>query len=72
MTAVYEYIKSANNMKREFIYSIKRSTLKPSDYNIVILEMELSGKLYNGMYRFIDDVYIESEIKSIKKVKESE
>lgn len=37
--------------------------------NFVILEMKLSGELYHGRYG-LSGVYIGSEIKSIKKIKE--
>jgi hypothetical protein len=59
-TAVYKELHNALNFK----YNLE-SFIEDSGYSLVILEMELSGDLYNGDYQW-SSVYIGSEIVSIK------
>ena len=67
-TAVFNLLSDAKSFKYLLEHRYFGSTYKRLN-PFVILEMELTNDLYWGIYRLYGNVYIGSNIKSIKKVK---
>jgi hypothetical protein len=68
MTAVFTDLNSAYDFEHLINRRNRESVTPLKELNSCILEMKLTGILYNGVYDG-NNVYIGSEIKSIKKIK---
>jgi hypothetical protein len=72
MTGVFKYSHAIDSFKRFCLEGVNDYDAKILSEKLVVLEIELSGKLYEGEYIMAINhpVYIGSEIKSIKLIKE--
>jgi hypothetical protein len=71
MTAVFKYRHAVDSFKWHCLDGVNQHDVIELSKKLVVLEMELSGEIYDGNYYMLFNrpVYIGSEIKSIKKVK---
>ena len=72
MTAVFKYRQAVDSFKSFCLDGVNDYDARILSEKFVVLEIELSGEIYNGSYYILFNrpVYIGSEIKSIKLIKE--